>query len=65
MDKQHEEFIKKQWKLYEEKGLPFFMSSNGICPGCGQDCIAQEIAHGNDGSKSVTGCHVCCKSFCD
>ena len=54
-----DEFMKNQNKLY-----PCFMEHNGHCLYCGAD-IAEHLANiGENGTKLVTGCYKCNRSFC-
>jgi len=61
-----QDFINKQLQVFDSwmKGK-MFMSFNGKCYHCGVDIIEHEIKKGNDGSKGVTGCPSCHRSYCD
>ena len=56
-----EEFMKNQ----REIKAPDFMPHNGICYRCRRDIIPTLIANGNDGTCLVTGCPLCCYSYCE
>ena len=57
-----EEFIKNQ-----NANPPVFIFRDGKCWSwkCKADVIEEEIKRGNDGTRRVTGCPVCYRSFCD
>jgi hypothetical protein len=42
-----------------------FMPQNGICWKCFADVVEIELSRGNDGSRLVTGCPNCLRTFCD
>lgn len=46
-------------------GGSLFMPIDGICWSCRGDVIEAEIADGNDGSRLVTGCRLCLRTYCD
>lgn len=64
--KERKEFMEKQRNAFEGwmKGS-FFMPCDGYCFHCKGDVIKYEMENGNDGSKGVTGCHYCHRSYCD
>lgn len=45
----------------------YFMGNDGYCyrGNCRADVIKHEMENGNDGSRGVTGCHHCHRSYCD
>lgn len=50
----------------EQIGSPCFAPRDGICPNCGCDIYeAGGITVDYAGSRLVTGCPFCRKSFCD
>ena len=57
------ETCKEAFKNYEHFNI--FMSKDGICRSCDRYIIDEEIKRGNDGSKMVTGCPLCSRSYCD
>jgi len=52
--------IEAQKKLCEEKGLPHFAPSSGICWSC-----SRQIYLWLDGHSFITGCPACHRSYCD
>jgi len=66
LPKERKDFVEKQLTVFDSwmKG-DMFMPNNGYCYYCKYDIIKHELEKGNDGSKGVTGCPNCCKSFCD
>lgn len=60
-----EQFLKNQKQSCDKNDWPHFMPSNGICWGCRGDMIPALIDKGQDGNNLVTGCPLCCKSYCD
>jgi hypothetical protein len=62
-----EEFLKNQHELcgLNDEKKPFFMPGNGICWSCHKDIIPRLIEKGEDGTKLVTGCPICMRSYCD
>ena len=66
LPQEKQDFIQKQLTVFTDwmKGS-MFMSANGRCYHCNEDVIKYELENGNDGLKSVTGCHYCHHSFCD
>ena len=60
-----EQFIQNQEKYCKENNAPFFMSRSGVCNCCRRNIIPILIEKGNDGSKLVTGCPLCHRSYCD
>jgi hypothetical protein len=64
-------FLAKQEAVFKQitKGsfgtTKMFMGSDGICFSCNVDIIPREIERGNDGSKLVTGCPLCFRTYCD
>lgn len=60
-----EAFIQRQKELCITKGWPLFMPSSGYCWNCHEDFVSVEMRHGNDGTQLVTGCRICCRSYCD
>jgi len=68
LPKEKRDFIEKQLKIFKGQGFmdgQMFLPSDGLCYHCKRDVIKYEIEKGNDGSKSVTGCPFCFKSYCD
>lgn len=55
------EFLENQKKIE----APFFMPDDGICYRCRKDIIPSLIEAGNDGTRHVTGCPLCYRSYCD
>ena len=64
MSVSREEFIKNQREC-EKNGVPFFMPSDGVCYHCSGDIISYLIKKGDDGKEIVTGCPICCYSYCE
>ena len=69
-EQEKKEFIEKQAKTCTEHpswGFTsrMFMHESGYCWSCNGNIIKKEIQKGNDGSKTVTGCPLCFKSYCD
>ena len=63
-----QDFIAKQLEIYKGQGFmdgSMFMPCDGRCYHCNRDIITHELAEGNDGSKSITGCPFCHRSYCD
>ncbi len=65
-----DKFIEKQAKTCTEHpswsfSSRMFMSEDGYCYSCNKYIIDKEIEKGNDGSKMVTGCPLCSRSYCD
>jgi len=58
-------FITNQKKLCSRTSAPFFMPSNGMCYKCGSDIVSALIERGENGSKLVTGCPICHRTYCD
>lgn len=66
LPKEKQEFIKKQLTVFTDWMIGnMFMPCDGKCYHCNSDVIEFEIQNGNDGSKAVTGCHYCHRSYCD
>jgi hypothetical protein len=68
LSEEKRKFIEKQLLVFKGQGFmdgDMFLPSDGKCYYCGKDVIDYEISNGNDGSKSVTGCHFCHKSYCE
>lgn len=64
------DFIKKQIVACKEATDGFlysrmFMPESGVCWGCHKNIIDKETEKGNDGSKMVTGCPHCYRSYVD
>jgi len=61
-----EQFITNQRKYCKKNNAPFFMPANGICWHCHQDIVSALIAKGHTGlDELVTGCPLCCWSYCE
>lgn len=56
--------IDAQKKYCDETGYPHFAPHSGICWSCGED-IYKNMTVKEAGSKHITGCPHCKKSFCD
>ena len=66
LPKEKREFIKKQLNSFDGwMNGDMFIPVDGICFYCKTDIINLEIKKGNNGSKGVTGCDNCFKSYCD
>lgn len=63
-EEDRQDFIREQEALCDRKGAPFFMPRDR-CWNCGADVISTLIERGQDGSKLVTGCPCCMRSYCD
>lgn len=66
---ERQEFIRKQTSIYTKETdilyQDMFMAYDGMCYRCNADVIKIESERGNDGSKLVTGCPKCMRSYCD
>lgn len=67
------EAIAAQGKYCSENKFPYFAPSDGICFSCGNN-IYEEIDHGGHktgisvegaGSRLITGCPHCNRTYCD
>lgn len=66
LPKEKKDFIEKQLKVFTDWMTgDMFMPVDGICYHCKCDIIKLEIERGNDGSRGVTGCRNCFRSYCD
>lgn len=52
--------IVRQLELCTDEGLPMFAPENGVCWSC-----KGQIYERVDGSRHITGCPLCSRSFCD
>lgn len=62
------QFMEKQKNAFTNRmSGNYFMGNDGYCymGNCKADVIKYQIENGNDGSKGVTGCHSCHRSYCD
>jgi hypothetical protein len=59
------DFIENQKKYCKENGAPFFMPEDGFCYSCRRDIIPALIGKDKDGTKLITGCPLCFRSYCD
>lgn len=62
------EFIKRQKEIIQDGSFmqgSMFMPNDGYCYHCRGDVLQEEINRGNDGSKLVTGCMFCYRSYCE
>lgn len=66
LPKERKDFIEKQISIHPDGMLKndCFMPTDGYCYHCNADLIKYELEHKNDGSKLVTGCHKCHRSYC-
>jgi hypothetical protein len=58
-------FLLKQKEHCATSSAPFFMPNDGRCYRCNRDIIPELLRKGEDGSKLVTGCPLCFRSYCD
>ena len=60
-----EEFLKNQREYCDRAGAPFFMPEDGACFSCRRQIIPALIKKGKNGTQLITGCPLCCRSYCD
>jgi hypothetical protein len=59
------QFLENQRGTCRRIGAPFFMPADGKCFRCKRDIIPELIANDEDGTGHVTGCPLCCRSYCE
>ena len=60
---EREKKLDAQRKYCEENNYPHFMPRNGFCWDCKGDLTeGKEVWYFQ---SLVTGCHLCCRSYCD
>jgi hypothetical protein len=58
--KEIEKRCKAQAELCRRNDYPHFAPYNGICPSC-----RKQIYDVRDGTSHITGCPLCCQTYCD
>ena len=61
--KTRQELIDAQKQLCKEKNSPFFMPGDGNCWSCHRDIV--ESYRERMEKEVITGCPLCCRSYCD
>jgi len=55
---------KAQAKFCKKNKYPHFAPINGICWSCGNQ-IYDKVSIVKAGKELITGCPICCRTFCD